>query len=299
VLLGAPMPAAAQLGPWYGLLLRLPEVLFDAPLGEEWGWRGYPLPLLPAGGSALASSLVLGVLVAAWHLPVALDAPALAPYLVGTVASAIVANWVYYNTRGSALLVIQYHTIQNAVGGWFLYSIFAGAVLARLWWLWGAVYCAAAVGIVLVTGPTLCRKAAPLARPTSPGGRPTSRRPATSPARSATRQPVRCSGGSSTWAAWPRCTLRWASGSCTDSRAAGAAQLDPPPMLAVAASGQRRDGHQAEASERSTYGFRAQRCAATPTWAHMSSRGQVEQRGIDPVQMCLPKGTRRRLISSQ
>jgi CAAX protease family protein len=160
VLLGAPMPAAAQLGPWYGVFLRLPEVLFDAPLGEETGWRGYALPLLPAGRSALTSSLILGLLVAGWHLPIALEAPALVPYLLGTVASAIVANWVYYNTRGSALLVILYHTVQNAVGGWFLFSVFGGADLVRLWWLWGALYCAAAVCVVLLTGPTLSRRPA-------------------------------------------------------------------------------------------------------------------------------------------
>ena len=160
LLLGASMPSAGQLGPWYGPLLRIPEVLFDAPLGEETGWRGFALPLLPGGGAALASSLLLGALIAGWHLPIALGAPALVPYLIGTVTSAIVANWIYYNTRGSALMVILYHTVQNAVGGWLLFPLFAGAELARLWWLWSAVYAAAAVGVVLMTGPTLSRRPA-------------------------------------------------------------------------------------------------------------------------------------------
>jgi uncharacterized protein len=155
VLLGAPMPSAEQLGPWYRPFLLLPEVLFDAPLGEETGWRGYALPLFPSGSLALTSSLVLGVLLAAWHLPVALDAPALAPYLLGTVSSAILANWVYYNARGSALLVILYHTVQNAAGGWYLFRLFTGDDLVRLWWLWGGLYCAAAVGVAILTGPTL------------------------------------------------------------------------------------------------------------------------------------------------
>jgi hypothetical protein len=169
VLLGAPVPSGAQLGPWYGLLLRLPEVLVDAPLGEEPGWRGFALPLMPGGGAALASSLALGALVAGWHLPVALGAPALAPYLVGTVASAIVANWIYYNTRGSALLVILYHTAQNSVGNWLLFPAFAGADLARLWWLWAGLCCAAALGIALLTGPTLRPGAAPPAKPVPAG----------------------------------------------------------------------------------------------------------------------------------
>jgi uncharacterized protein len=167
VLLGAPMPSADRLGPWYRPLLLLPEVLFDAPLGEEAGWRGYALPLLPAGNSALASSLVLGVLIAGWHLPIALDAPALAPYLLGTVASAIVANWVYYNARASALLVILYHTVQNAIGGWYLFRLFAGDDLVRLWWLWGGLYCLAAVCVVILTGPTLARGPALRPEPTA------------------------------------------------------------------------------------------------------------------------------------
>jgi len=40
------------------------------------------------------------------------------------------------------------------------------------------------------------------------------------------------------------------------------------------------------------------RCS-TPTCAHISSTGQVEHLGREPVQMCLPKGTSRRLISIQ
>jgi membrane protease YdiL (CAAX protease family) len=157
VLLGAPMPTAEQVGPWYRPLVQLPEVLFDAPLGEETGWRGFALPLLPGGPSALASTLVLGVLITVWHLPIALEAPALPPYLLGTVASAVLANWVYYNARGSALLVILYHTVQNAVGGWLLFGLFSGSDAVRLWWLWGALYCAAAIAVALLAGPSLSR----------------------------------------------------------------------------------------------------------------------------------------------
>jgi hypothetical protein len=39
--------------------------------------------------------------------------------------------------------------------------------------------------------------------------------------------------------------------------------------------------------------------SVTPTWRHSSSRGQLEQRGFVPVQICLPKGTSRLLISTQ
>src|SRR5262245_44316174 len=42
-----------------------------------------------------------------------------------------------------------------------------------------------------------------------------------------------------------------------------------------------------------------QRCDVTPTCWHMSSTGHVEHFGRTPVQMCLPNGTSRALISIQ
>jgi CAAX protease family protein len=116
-LLGASKSATAQLGPWYSVFFLFPMALVDAPLGEETGWRGYALPRFSARRSPLATSLILGVIIAGWHVPVALAAPSIAAYLIGSVASAVLANWVYYNAHESALLVILYHTAQNTIGG--------------------------------------------------------------------------------------------------------------------------------------------------------------------------------------
>ena len=38
-------------------------------LGEEPGWRGFVLPRLLVGRSALSAALILGVIHAVWHLP--------------------------------------------------------------------------------------------------------------------------------------------------------------------------------------------------------------------------------------
>lgn len=157
VMLGAPMPTAAQLAPWYSLFLLFPMAMIDAPLGEEPGWRGYALPRFPAERSPLENTLILGVLVAGWHLPLALaGGSAAAPYLIATVASAVMTNWVYYSAHESALLAILYHTTANTMG-LYLFPAFSGPDLVRMFWLLAAVNCVGAIVVVLVAGPNLRR----------------------------------------------------------------------------------------------------------------------------------------------
>jgi hypothetical protein len=158
ILLGAPMPTAAQLGPWYSLFLLFPVAMIDAPLGEEIGWRGYAMPRFPAGRSRLANSLILGLLLVGWHSPLVLAEGALAvPYLLGALASAVVTNWVYYNARESALFAILYHTAANTIG-MYLFSMFPNSDLLRLYWLLAAVNWVVVIIVVLVAGPNLRRQ---------------------------------------------------------------------------------------------------------------------------------------------
>lgn len=157
-LLGAPWPTAALLGPWYGLFFLFPNAVLDAPLWEETGWRGFALPRFSANRSPLANSLILGVLLVGWHVPLIVFEPAsAAPYLMGALASAVVTNWVYYNTRGSALMAMLYHSAANTVGLFFS-PTFSGPDLVSYRWLLAGVTWLAAVVIVLATGPSLVRK---------------------------------------------------------------------------------------------------------------------------------------------
>ncbi len=162
ILFGAPPSRGAQLGPWYSFFILFPMALVDAPVGEETGWRGYALPRFSAKRSPLVNSLILGILIAGWHVPVALAAPSITAYLIGSVASAVLANWVYYNAHESALLVIVYHTAQNAIGGWYLFRMFSGPELVRLWWLWAAAYVVVVFILTLVAGPNLRRPPHPV-----------------------------------------------------------------------------------------------------------------------------------------
>lgn len=158
VLLGASIPTSAQLGPWYSLFILFPLAMIDAPLGEEPGWRGYAMPRFSARRSHLENSLILGVLLAGWHLPLALaGGDSAVPYLIATIASAVVTNWVYYNAHKSALLAILYHTSANTMG-LYLFPTSAGPESVRMFWLLAAVNCAVAVIVVLVAGQNFRRQ---------------------------------------------------------------------------------------------------------------------------------------------
>jgi hypothetical protein len=138
---GAP-PAFA--GTWLDALLILPIATWDAPLWEDSGWRGYALPRFPADRTRFLNTLILGILLAGWHLPIALSAgPVAVPYVITTVLSAFVTNWIYYNSGGSALLAILYHGSANAIGAAF-FQAYTGADLLSLYW------CLAATNLVAV-----------------------------------------------------------------------------------------------------------------------------------------------------
>jgi membrane protease YdiL (CAAX protease family) len=78
-----------------------------APLGEEYGWRGYALPRLQASLTPVSASLLLGVVWALWHVPT-LFMPGATPsdlwmYLPAYLASSIIYTWLYNAGGGSVL----------------------------------------------------------------------------------------------------------------------------------------------------------------------------------------------------
>ena len=108
-LLGSP---AGALGP-----LQLQLLLPFAPLGEEFGWRGYALPRLQRQMGALPASLVLGVIWACWHLPY-FTYPSIHPlpfgigfpqFVVLITCESVLATWFYNSTGGSLLATILFH----------------------------------------------------------------------------------------------------------------------------------------------------------------------------------------------
>ncbi|HSO11482.1 MAG TPA: CPBP family intramembrane glutamic endopeptidase [Anaerolineales bacterium] len=103
-------------------LLFLPFLISDAITnGEEMGWRGYVLPRLQVQFNALASSLILGVIWAIWHLPKFLpdNTSSFGLFMIRTIIVTVMYTWIYNGTKGSLLLVTLFHAAANA-GGVFL-----------------------------------------------------------------------------------------------------------------------------------------------------------------------------------
>jgi membrane protease YdiL (CAAX protease family) len=150
--LGAPVSALDDLDAWYLLIglffLRLINPL-DGPMGEEPGWRGFALPRLQADRSPLMASLILGLIVAAWHLPlVFLPAEDLAPiFLLATVAITFMYTWIYNHTGGSVLMTIIAHSAQGVIA--FSALGFTGSDDSRMVALFTAAICAVTIGLLV------------------------------------------------------------------------------------------------------------------------------------------------------
>jgi len=168
--LGSPVSALDGLDPWYLLIglffLRLINPL-DGPMGEEPGWRGFALPRLQANRSPLIATLILGLIVAAWHLPlVFLPGEDLSPiFLLGTVAITFMYTWIFNHTGGSVLMTTVAHSAQGVIA--FSALGFVGSDDSRMVVLLTASLCAVAIGLLVFDwrmwrgrAPAECRIAA-------------------------------------------------------------------------------------------------------------------------------------------
>jgi membrane protease YdiL (CAAX protease family) len=96
----------------------LVSVLTDG-LGEEVAWRGFALPRLLARCTPLAASVALGLLWAAWHLPLLwtegkpLHGQLFWLLLVDITAKSVLFTWVFLHTNGSALVAVLFHATTN------------------------------------------------------------------------------------------------------------------------------------------------------------------------------------------
>ncbi len=120
VALGGTIPTSPAHG--HALLAAVNFVLIlllGGPLGEEFGWRGYALPILQKRYGWRISSLVLGIVWGAWHLPLFYIADTsqqhvpIILFMVSTVSMSVLFAWLVNRTGGSLILAILFHTAIN------------------------------------------------------------------------------------------------------------------------------------------------------------------------------------------
>lgn len=100
--------------PWYTVL---PVALFMLVLGpvEEFGWRGFALPLLQRRFAPLWSSLIIGIVWGLWHLPSFFIGGTphsewvFAQFFVGAVALSVIMTAMFNASQGSILTVALLH----------------------------------------------------------------------------------------------------------------------------------------------------------------------------------------------
>ncbi len=122
--------------------------LFQGPLAEELGWRGFLLPRLLNNYSPLQASVILGLMGAAWHINVFfLSISTVVLFTASIVAASILTTVMFL--RGSVLLAIVMH-----------WSIMPGKDIARISfpsaqeppdWLRAVVGIAVALTVVVAT----------------------------------------------------------------------------------------------------------------------------------------------------
>lgn len=159
VALGGEQPQFNDPRQIYLVLVVFAYVLLLSVLGEEAGWRGYALPRLQARQSALAASLVIGLIWGLWHLPLFWiegnfhQTLPLSLFVLQDVALAIVMTWLYNSTGGSLLLVSLFHAASNTTLGVLpILPMDTGGDLAPLWIAVILLWVVAAV-IVVANGP--------------------------------------------------------------------------------------------------------------------------------------------------
>jgi membrane protease YdiL (CAAX protease family) len=173
VILGGQAPdLLAMIGVLPTVLVTSVYMFIQVGLGEEIGWRGYALPKLQTGYSALVSSAILGVIWSLWHLPLFFN-PATSysrtpfwVFLVFLLPVSILITWAFNSTGGSVLMIMILHAMLNASGPLWRaipeYSAMestTAAVITHIYLVQAAVLWVAAVAVVLVyRAPNLSRK---------------------------------------------------------------------------------------------------------------------------------------------
>ncbi len=153
---GANVASGADLTASVGLAaVGVPAALLVALLApgfggawEEPGWRGFALGRLETRFGRMAAPLVLGVVIAVWHLPLFATGQILLSDVLSILAASVVIAAVFHLGRDSVLVAMLLHATNNAVGGAFASQLFTGDDAVRLGWLTAGGWCLVAAVVM-------------------------------------------------------------------------------------------------------------------------------------------------------
>ncbi len=103
--------------PFSSLGSLLTALFFMAVKGpvEEFGWRGFALPLLQRKLAPVWAGILLGLIWGIWHLPAFLlsgtpqNAWSFTPFLAGTISLSVIVTALFNSSKGSILLPAFFH----------------------------------------------------------------------------------------------------------------------------------------------------------------------------------------------
>jgi membrane protease YdiL (CAAX protease family) len=171
VALGASPPSLSLLTPWYGLPLALALHMvspFGGPLMEEPSFRGFAQPKLQETRSRLAATAIMAVLVTGWHAPL-FFMPVFEAHKIGfltTIAVTFWYAWLLNHASGSVLITLIAHGSEGAVETSSLWG--PGADLEQLSFVYAAVWCLVALGLLVLDRGLWTRTAPADPRSTAP-----------------------------------------------------------------------------------------------------------------------------------
>jgi membrane protease YdiL (CAAX protease family) len=140
---GKPYAIVDTSNPFWMIIPLFLTAFITSGMGEEFGWRGYVLPRFQAKWNALTSSIVLGLIWAAWHIP-AFIIPNISPlyqrnfleWVPGILLGSVLYTWIFNNTKGSVLAAALIHAAWNTsvvvlpdTSFWYFYGIFLLVVI--------------------------------------------------------------------------------------------------------------------------------------------------------------------------